>query len=78
MTPGVGGGNLVGPDHPMFAGRYPDNNSIAYPPGSRFDPFGPGGGPRGPFPRGPPRGGFGSVDIYILYVYIYYVYIYYV
>ncbi|KAF3114364.1 hypothetical protein TWF706_008295 [Orbilia oligospora] len=67
-----GNGMFVGPNHPMFGGRQgggvPDPR---FPPGSRYDPVGPGGGPqggfggpRGRFPRGPGGGfgGFGSGD----------------
>eukprot|EP00188_Purpureofilum_apyrenoidigerum_P006059 Plantae.Rhodophyta-Purpureofilum_apyrenoidigerum.ctg8706.p1 GENE.Plantae.Rhodophyta-Purpureofilum_apyrenoidigerum.ctg8706~~Plantae.Rhodophyta-Purpureofilum_apyrenoidigerum.ctg8706.p1 ORF type:complete len:310 (-),score=42.04 Plantae.Rhodophyta-Purpureofilum_apyrenoidigerum.ctg8706:416-1345(-) len=46
---GEGAGSLVGPNHPLFAGRVPPNGGIggprlprgAVPPGARFDPFGP-------------------------------------
>ncbi|EPS40194.1 hypothetical protein H072_5992 [Dactylellina haptotyla CBS 200.50] len=70
-----GNGMFVGPNHPMFGGRQgggvPDPR---FPPGSRYDPIGPGGGPQGGFggprgglPRGPGGpgsgfGGFGSGD----------------
>ncbi|KAF3908011.1 hypothetical protein ABW21_db0200418 [Orbilia brochopaga] len=70
-----GNGMFVGPNHPMFGGRQgggvPDPR---FPPGSRYDPIGPGGGPgggfggpRGGLPRGPGGpgsgfGGFGSDD----------------
>lgn len=53
-----GGGSLVGPNHPMFAGRRPPTgggrpgpNLPGRIPGARFDPFGPG------VPLGPRRGG---------------------
>ena len=63
---GGGGGSLVGPDHPIFSGRYPQGRGGAVgggprppsvPPGARFDPFGPGvpgfgGGNAGGFGRG--------------------------
>eukprot|EP01111_Echinosteliopsis_oligospora_P004774 TRINITY_DN1784_c0_g2_i1.p1 TRINITY_DN1784_c0_g2~~TRINITY_DN1784_c0_g2_i1.p1 ORF type:complete len:314 (-),score=87.70 TRINITY_DN1784_c0_g2_i1:177-1118(-) len=53
FAPPGGMGNLVGPNHPSFAGRYNDPNAGlpggfrlprgAVPPGARFDPFGPVG-----------------------------------
>lgn len=72
---GGGGGMLVGPDDPLFRGRFPSGPSGtglppgAVPPGARFDPIFPGGqrfpqGPGGPgrgFPR-PPLGGDPDFD----------------
>lgn len=53
----TGGGMYVGPDHPMFRNRFPPPNHPgagptglppgAVPPGARFDPIYPGGGPGG-------------------------------
>ncbi|EWC47949.1 hypothetical protein DRE_02831 [Drechslerella stenobrocha 248] len=70
-----GNGMFVGPNHPMFGGRQ-GGGDPRFPPGSRYDPIGPGGGPQGGFggprgglPRGPGGrgggfgfGGFGSGD----------------
>jgi proteasome inhibitor subunit 1 (PI31) len=65
---------FVGPDHPMFGdngigsrpsfmggpgGRPPFLPPGAVPPGARFDPIGPFGGPPGRFPGRGGRGGFG-------------------
>ena len=71
-----GGGNVVGPGHPLFGGNgvgpaNPPRPSINHPPGARFDPFGPFGGiggdpdPDGMGPFGgrgnpPPPPGFGG------------------
>lgn len=76
--PGFGGGGMGGmhpsPDHPMFGGRGDGSGSSQpdprFPPGSRYDPVGPGDAPRGGLqgPRGPgwgggnPFGGFGGGD----------------
>ncbi|KAF3915173.1 hypothetical protein ABW20_dc0105238 [Dactylellina cionopaga] len=69
-----GNGMYVGPNHPMFGGRQGGVPDPRFPPGSRYDPIGPGGGPQGGFggprgglPRGPGGpgsgfGGFGSGD----------------
>ncbi|KAK6540393.1 hypothetical protein TWF694_009192 [Orbilia ellipsospora] len=70
-----GNGMHVGPNHPMFGGRQGGGFADPrFPPGSRYDPIGPGGGPQGGFggprgglPRGPGGpgsgfGGFGSGD----------------
>jgi proteasome inhibitor subunit 1 (PI31) len=70
---GVGGGSVVGPDHPMFGGigtgiggnRYPGGLLSGVPPGARFDPYGPPGVPGfepNRFTRDPrgPRGGGGT------------------
>ncbi|KAE8228224.1 hypothetical protein CF326_g6854 [Tilletia indica] len=61
-----GGGMIVGPNHPMFRDRFGSDVGGtggegglpvgAVPPGARFDPIGPFGGPMGPG-RGGPGGG---------------------
>ncbi len=49
------GGSLMGPDHPIFGGSGNRQTGPRFPgqlPGARFDPYGPGVGPRGiPRPR---------------------------
>lgn len=75
--PGFGGMGPMGgmhptPNHPMFGGSNNGNGQAEYdprfPPGSRYDPVGPGDAPRGGLrgPRGPGWGagfgGFGSGD----------------
>ncbi|CAG8762036.1 8266_t:CDS:2, partial [Cetraspora pellucida] len=65
-VPSRGGGMYVGPNHPMFDARPPNNGGIyggpqtlprgAVPPGARFDPIGPFGPQPGRFPG---RGGGG-------------------
>jgi len=54
-----GNGMFVGPNHPMFGGRQGGVPDPRFPPGSRYDPIGPGG-IGGGLPRGPGRGGFGG------------------
>lgn len=53
-----GGGMFVGPDHPMFRNRHPPSHTGlppgAVPPGARFDPIYPGGGPGPLRPGGEP------------------------
>lgn len=66
---GSGGGSLVGPDHPLFAGRiggqqpgFPGALPPGAPPGARFDPYGPPGVPGfepNRFVRNPRRPGGG-------------------
>mmetsp|Transcript_21123 Transcript_21123/g.32502 ORF Transcript_21123/g.32502 Transcript_21123/m.32502 type:complete len:549 (+) Transcript_21123:162-1808(+) len=60
--PSIGtGGNLMGPDHPIFMGGDPHTNIPRVGGGNwmqpRFDPYGPPGGPTDPsYPFGPGRG----------------------
>ncbi|KAF8477381.1 PI31 proteasome regulator N-terminal-domain-containing protein [Kalaharituber pfeilii] len=66
--PGFGGMGPMGgmhpaPDHPMFGGgNGHDEYDPRFPPGSRYDPIGPGDAPRGGLrgPRGPGWGGGGG------------------
>ncbi|KAF8417066.1 PI31 proteasome regulator N-terminal-domain-containing protein [Tirmania nivea] len=69
--PGFGGMGPMGgmhptPNHPMFGGGNNGNgqgeNDQRFPPGSRYDPVGPGDAPRGGLrgPRGPGWGGYGG------------------
>ena len=64
---GNGGGNLMGPNHPMFGGSGSGMTGGGFGMRPRFDPFGPPGGPQDPTPeepqpptRRPPPGGFGD------------------
>jgi len=65
----MGGGNLMGPNHPMFHGGRPGPNIAGgFGMRPRFDPVGPPGGPQDLFDpqnmhnnrRRPPKGGFGE------------------
>ena len=51
-------GNLMGPDHPMFAGGGLQHQQQRFKP--RFDPFGPPGGPMDPSNNKSPPGGTGN------------------
>ncbi|KAK1377503.1 putative proteasome inhibitor [Heracleum sosnowskyi] len=66
---GIGGGNLVGPDNPLFNMRFDGQRPVfpgamppGVPPGARYDPYGPPGVPGfepNRFARNPPRPGGG-------------------
>lgn len=62
MGPGAGGGGGMHPtfDDPMFGGRRGDGYDPQVPPGSRYDPVGPGARPPFGGGRGPPGGGSGG------------------
>lgn len=62
---GSGGGNLMGPGHPMFTGEGMPGTNSGFGMRPRFDPVGPPGGPQDPLRnqqqqpprrRGPPGG----------------------